>query len=253
MSVTALGHPRRDYPVAVSTEALALAWARQEDAPEGAVVTAAQELAARGRRTAVWHSLPGASLAASVVLRPGLPASAEGLVWLLAGVAAVDALAEAGVDVGIEWPNELVVTGDAQGGVVGIVKAVVQLGPGGVDLAVVTLRVNTGMHQSDVPSELAASLTSLALLGVDLDGDALLARFLHHLAQRYDAGVPELLAAFTDRCSTIGQPVRIGLIRRGEVQGTATGVDPEGRLLVRTPRGEGTVGLDQLERLDRVM
>ena len=36
----------RTYPVAVSVEAMASAWARQEQAPEGATVVAAQELAA---------------------------------------------------------------------------------------------------------------------------------------------------------------------------------------------------------------
>lgn len=242
-----MGDPRRDHPVAVSTESLALAWARQEAAPDGAVVTAGQELAARGRRTAVWQSRPGASFAASVILRPALPARAEGLLWLLAGVAATDALAEAAeVPVRIEWPNELLVGGR----VVGIVKALAQLGPGGIDVAVVTLRVNTALH--DLPAELADAATSLALLGADVADDVLLVAFLSHLARRYDAGVAALVGAFTDRCDTIGRAVRVALVRRGHLQGTATGVDAEGRLLLRTPRGEGAIGLDVLDRLTRL-
>ncbi|CAN5397084.1 hypothetical protein BH23ACT9_BH23ACT9_15600 [soil metagenome] len=230
----------------MSTESLALAWARQEDAPEGALVTAAQELAARGRRTAVWHSVPGASLAASVVLRPALPVQAEGLLWLLAGVAAVDGLVEAAdVEVGIEWPNELVVDGK----VLGIVKAVVQLGPGGVELAVLTLRVNTAMRP--VPPEIASHATSLALLGADVADDVVLRAFLGNLARHYDAGVAPLLAAFTQRCDTIGHQLQVDLVRRGRVHGTAAGVDPEGRLLVRSASGVGAVGLDLLERLSR--
>jgi len=86
----------RTYPVAVSVEAMAAAWARQEQAPEGATVVAAQELAARGRRGTVWKTIPDRSLSLAVVLRPALPPAGEQLLWILASLAAAEGLDKLG-------------------------------------------------------------------------------------------------------------------------------------------------------------
>lgn len=244
-----LGQPRRHYPVTISVDALALAWARQEDAPEGALVQADQELAARGRRGTPWVSVAGGSLAVAVVLRPALPAQAEGLMWLLAAAAAADGLADAtGLAVQVEWPNMVLVDNR----VVGMVKATVQLGPDRIEVAVVSVRLNTCLDLAVLPDDARGNVTSLSELGVTASDDEVVNGILQRLEAYYAGGTSALLAAYTRRCATLGHDVQISLIRRGEVRGRATDVDEHGRLVVATPRGGGAVDLSTVDSMVRL-
>jgi BirA family transcriptional regulator, biotin operon repressor / biotin---[acetyl-CoA-carboxylase] ligase len=89
----------------------------QQGAPEGTVVIAAAQTQGRGRRGATWDSPPEAGLYLSVVLRPDeWPVSAYddgqagALITIMAGVAVVDALRDAGVLAAeLKWPNDVVV------------------------------------------------------------------------------------------------------------------------------------------------
>lgn len=243
-----LGGPVRVHPVVTSTEALALGWARQKDAPEGALVTADQELSARVRRGVPWVSHAGRSLAFSVVLRPDLPPEGEGLLWLLASLAAAEGVERLGdVDVRLKWPNDLLIAHKRLGGV----RIDARLGPGVVELAVVTFRLNVGGTADDFPETLRAEVTTLEAEGVTSDRLAVMAAVLEQLEQRYGAGVQELLAAYKERCDTLGRRVRAQLLMTTqEASGVATDVSPGGGLVLRTPGGAGTVSVDQLARLD---
>lgn len=230
----------RRYDLAVSVTALALAEARQNDAPEGTLIVAEHELTPRGRRAEGWTSVAGASLAAALVLRPALPPQGEGLLWLLASVAAAEGVAAAsGLDVRTAWPDGLVV-GSAR---VGMVDMDAQLGPGRIDSAVLTLRVQVGAAAGD---------DSLAALGADTTRERVLESVLDRLAARYDDSVSALLAAYTDRCATLGTTVRAEMMPRGDITGVATGVDEGGNLVVETPAGPRPVALVALRQLTQV-
>jgi BirA family biotin operon repressor/biotin-[acetyl-CoA-carboxylase] ligase len=171
-------------------------------AADGVVVAAGHQTAGRGRRGRTWESRPGSALLVSVVLRP-----APALVTLAAGVAAAEACeAVAGVAVALKWPNDLL-RGEAKLG--GILSELV----GGA--AVVGLGVNLGWAPAGA-----------ARLGAGVDPMALLHAYLAAL----DAG-GDVLARYRGRCATLGRRVRVEL-PGGAVEGVATDVDPEGRLLV---------------------
>lgn len=223
------GTPHQVYPVTVSVDSLALGWLRQEGAPEGAVVAADSELSARGRLGIPWVSVAGGSLAFSVLLRPQLPAEGEGLLWLLASLAAAEGVtAASGVDVRLKWPNDLL----APGGRLGLVDVSAQLGPGQVETAVLTVRLNAALTADEVPTGLRDAVTSLTVEGGDASRETVLARIVERLEARYSAGVPDLLDAYRERCATLGRPVRAQMQPSGEVAGVATDFDSGGRLVV---------------------
>lgn len=173
-------------------------------AGDGIVVVARHQTAGRGRRGRAWEAPPGASLLVSVLLRP-----APALVTLAAGVAAAEACeAVAGAEVGLKWPNDLLV-GEAKVG--GILSELVG------DAAVVGLGVN-----------LAWAPTGAARLGAGVDADELLAAYLAGLSPPSPADV---LARYRARCATLGRRVRVEL-PTGAIEGVAAGVDGAGRLLV---------------------
>ena len=69
-TVERYGRPMRRFPVAVTCEAMALSWANQQDAPQGATVVVDHEVRPSGLHGRLW-SVPAAdTLACSVVLRP---------------------------------------------------------------------------------------------------------------------------------------------------------------------------------------
>lgn len=223
------GTPHQVYPVTVSVDSIALAWLRQEGAAEGAVVVAESELSARGRRRVTWTSVAGGSLAFSVLLRPQLPVEGEGLLWLLASLAAAEGVEEAtGVAVRLKWPNDLLASGRR----LGLVDVSAQLGPGQVETAVLTVRLNATLTADEVPTGLRDEATSLTVEGGEASRETVLARIVERLEARYSGGVPELLDAYRKRCATLGQHVRAEMEPTGVVAGVATDIDSGGRLVV---------------------
>ncbi|MGC4893239.1 biotin--[acetyl-CoA-carboxylase] ligase [Micromonospora sp. DT31] len=232
-----------------STNADVVAAARSGE-PEGLVVVAERQTAGRGRRGRVWQSPPRAGLATSVLLRPGeavaergwspVPATGYGWMPLLAGVALVEAvrlLAE--VDARLKWPNDLLVDGAKCAGV--LAEAV----PGETDrpaAIVVGIGLNVTLRADELPENpTGLPATSLRLAGATAtDRDPLLRALMRSLADWYarwrdaggDAVASGLREAYLGACATVDRQVRVLLPDGRAVHGTATGVDPDGQLLV---------------------
>lgn len=224
------GRTVRHFPVAVTTESLAIAWARKEDAPEGATVVADQELSPRQRKGPPWIGIPGKGLYCAVVLRPGIPPDAEGLLWLLASLGAAEGLEQAtGLPVTVKWPDDLLVDGRKFGGL----KIDAVLGPGKILFAVVTYRVNVNVEPGDFPPSISDFATSVLMeTGGPVERERVLDGILGGLERRYESAVSDLLDSYRARCETIGRNVRALLLPRGEVMGRVSGIDDFGALLV---------------------
>ncbi len=90
-----------------STNEVARRLAASGELTAGGVVVADRQTAGRGRRGSRWVTLPGRSLAASILLAPP-PLPRPSRLTVLGAVAACRALARMGVhDTAIKWPNDL--------------------------------------------------------------------------------------------------------------------------------------------------
>ncbi|MFE9652889.1 biotin--[acetyl-CoA-carboxylase] ligase [Micromonospora sp. NPDC006431] len=239
-----------------STNADAVEAARAGE-PEGLVVVAERQTAGRGRRGRVWQSPPRAGIATSVLLRPGetvaerdwspVPSLRYGWLPLLAGVALVEAVARlAELDAHLKWPNDLLVDGAKCAGV--LAEAVPGDAPDQPPAIVVGIGLNVTLHADELPENpTGLPATSLQLAGAAAtDRDPLLRALLRSLSDWYDrwrsaggdAVASGLRDAYLAACATVGRQVRVLLPDGREVHGTATGVDPDGQLLVDGPAGE---------------
>jgi len=198
--------------------------------PHLSVLLTDDQTAGRGRLDRTWTAPAGASLAVSVLLRRLPSIDARGWIPLAAGVAMADAIAEQLPDheVAVKWPNDVLVDGRK---ICGILAEATQ------DAVIVGTGVNTAMTASDLPVPTA---TSFAVVGAEVDADRLLASYLRDLddlvaalAAAGDAESSGLHAAAGDRCATIGLEVRVSLPGDRVLIGTATALDPDGRLIVR--------------------
>ncbi|MEA2716244.1 MAG: BirA family transcriptional regulator [Actinomycetota bacterium] len=193
-------------------------------APEGVVVVADAQSRGRGRRGRTWAASPGSSLLVSVLLRPVAPH----LGLVAAGLAAVDACrAAAGVDVRLKWPNDVVLDGPGDESGAKVAGILAEGGANGV--VVVGLGLNVDWGGMPLPPG-GASLAEVA--EVDVDRAALLVAYLVALEGRCREDPGSLMAAYRAACSTIGHHVRVELPGGASLEGRATGVADDGRLLV---------------------
>ena len=221
-TVERFGRPIRHFPVAVSSEAMALAWANQEDAPQGATVVVDHEVRASGLHGRLWTVPATDTLACSVVLRPPLSVEEADSSWLLAALAAAEgAQAVSGRELATWWPDSVVDASSREQ--VAAVRAEVQLGPGRVKGVVITLRFDLPGLGLDVSSKDA--LLEATVKAVD---DAL---------EGLTEGAASAAAAYDKRCGLLGNRVMIRLLPKGETRGTARRVDRGARLELESPSG----------------
>lgn len=198
--------------------------------PHLAVLLTANQTAGRGRLDRSWVAPSGASLAVSVLLRR-LPAdvAARGWIPLIAGVAMTDAVAEQlpRSSVSLKWPNDVMVE---QRKICGVLAEATG------EAVIVGTGVNTAMTQEQLP---VSTATSFAVVGVEVDADRLLSTYLRRLdallnalIEAGDAVSSGVHAATTRRCATIGREVRVSLPGERTLEGTTTGLDADGRLVV---------------------
>ncbi|MEU4527586.1 biotin--[acetyl-CoA-carboxylase] ligase [Micromonospora ureilytica] len=237
-----------------------VAEAARADEPEGLVVVAERQTAGRGRRGRVWQSPARAGIATSVLLRPGeavpdrgwLPATPTGYGWLplLAGVALVETVARlAELEATLKWPNDLLIDDAKCAGV--LAEAVPGRAPDQPPAIVLGIGLNVTLRADELPvNPTGLPATSLQLAGaVATDRDPLLRALLRSVADWYDrwrsaggdAVASGLRDAYLAACSTIGREVRVLLPNGDSLTGTATGVDPDGQLMVTTSTGARTL------------
>ncbi|RAO26804.1 Biotin--[acetyl-CoA-carboxylase] ligase [Micromonospora saelicesensis] len=237
-----------------------VAEAARADEPEGLVVVAERQTEGRGRRGRVWQSPARAGIATSVLLRPGeavpergwLPAAPTGYGWLplLAGVALVEAVARlAELEATLKWPNDLLIDDAKCAGV--LAEAVPGRAPDQPPAIVLGIGLNVTLRADELPvNPTGLPATSLQLAGaVATDRDPLLRALLRAVADWYDrwrsaggdAVASGLRDAYLAACSTIGREVRVLLPNGDSLTGTATGVDPDGQLMVTTSTGARTL------------
>jgi BirA family biotin operon repressor/biotin-[acetyl-CoA-carboxylase] ligase len=227
--VSRFGHPRIHHRLTDSTNARARELA-VGGAPDGAVVTAAEQSAGRGRQGRTWSAPPGKALLMSALVRD--LTRRDALLPLSVPVAVAEACdAFAGTSCGIKWPNDIWIGGRKLSGI--LLEGRPQEG-----WAVIGIGLNVGTMRDEFPEELQATATSLVIEsgadpGVEAVLDAVVERLEHWLAQPADA----VVSAWRERDVLLGSRIRWNA---GE--GTANGIDKEGNLIVETDSGR--VALD---------
>jgi BirA family transcriptional regulator, biotin operon repressor / biotin---[acetyl-CoA-carboxylase] ligase len=233
---SAFGHSFRYYDEIESTNAEAKSLANS-GAPAGTVVIAECQTAGRGRLGRRWTSPAGKGLLFSVLLRPSLPMNEVHLLTLVAAAATAEGI-ESQVDaqVGIKWPNDLLIGGKKVGGILMEVAGEQDE----VEWVVVGIGVNVNTEYSELPVSLRRTATSLKMVsGQVVDRSDLLAGLLLSLEKHYDHaaanGFERALSMFRERDYLLNKSVSVQT-REGAVVGAASGIDERGALLVELPR-----------------
>jgi BirA family biotin operon repressor/biotin-[acetyl-CoA-carboxylase] ligase len=234
-----IGTPRVHHRVTDSTneraKQLALA-----GAPHGTLVTAEEQTAGRGRQGRQWVAPPGKALLMSVILRD--LGAAQAHLPLAAALAACEAseLSVPHIHCTIKWPNDVWLDGRKLAGI--LVEGRPQDG-----WAVLGIGLNVATTADEFPAELRENATSLAVAGHE-EGPPAIERVLANLLATLDTRLGDnpdtIVASWRERDALSGRTVRWS---GGE--GTATGIDESGALIVATPSGRVTLDAGEVHLL----
>lgn len=210
--------------------------------PEGTVVIAEAQRAGRGRSGRSWVSLPGLGLWVSIVGRP----AARHLQPLpvRVGVAVARALERwtGREEPKVKWPNDLLLAGRKVGGIL----CEASWAGSDLDHVVIGVGLNLLHAEADFPEELQSIATSVAAVSPEpvsrfAVATAVVQALRHCLVSpALDPTTSRQLArrdALFGRWIEVREPDTDRLIRSGR----ASGIDVEGRLIVRTETGESTI------------
>ena len=241
-----LGRNYHYLAVVGSTNDLLKQWAADKGRymPPGTLLLTDYQTHGRGRLDRRWEAPPGGALLFSVLLRPQWPEERLSWIVMLAGLAVAEAIeAMTGLATRLKWPNDVVVDLDGRWQ-----KVCGLLVEGNIEPAdrlaqiVLGVGINVNTPADQLPAAVTPATSLLAATGKPFARLALLADLLERLEQYYEAATngrsPQ--PAWTARLVTLGQPVTVTRLDRGEtavLEGIAEGANGWGHLLVRDASG----------------
>lgn len=212
-----------------STQAELVARARAGQ-PDQAMATTWQTHG-HGRRGRDWQCPPGGGLALSVLLHPSRD---DGWTWipLLTGVAVAETLDAIGVgQAWLKWPNDVMVE---RSKLAGLLADRVEPGPRQADRPAAVVGIGLNLRSDGLPDGACAvedhTGSSTRPDPADL-AERLLGALLAWL-ERWESRDEAVAQAYRRRCATIGAAVRLTEPGGRSVDGTAVGVDDDGRIVL---------------------
>jgi BirA family biotin operon repressor/biotin-[acetyl-CoA-carboxylase] ligase len=241
-----LGRPYH-YLAAVGSTNVALkemaATGDGSEAPAGTVLLADYQRQGRGRFDRQWDAPPATSLLFSILFRPYWPAGQANWLTMMASLAVAEAIeAVTALDVGIKWPNDLVVALDGTWHKVGGLLLEGSMGPRGLESVILGIGLNVNIPREELPRETMMPATSLLLAsGRKIARLPLFVNLLHRLEIYYETAEHAQQSpqpAWNRRLITLGQNVKVTNAGDGRsLSGLAESTDTWGQLLIRDSLG----------------
>jgi BirA family transcriptional regulator, biotin operon repressor / biotin---[acetyl-CoA-carboxylase] ligase len=206
----------------------------EEGAPEGTLVIAELQTKGRGRMGRSWHSPSGKGIWMSLLLRPQVPLQLTPQLTLLAAVALCRAIGRVvPIEIGIKWPNDLLVDGRKISGI--LLESAAE--DERLRYIVVGTGISANLDEQDYPEELREKAVSLKMAaGHPVNREELIAAILDEFEKLYlfyqESGFAPIRALWEAHAVTLHKPAVLNT-PQGRVEGIPVGLDDSGGLLVR--------------------
>ena len=231
-----IGHDIHYFKEVDSTNDVAK-YLAEDGAEEGTIVIAEIQNRGKGRRGKTWISPPG-GVWMSIILRPDIPPFNAPQLTLVTGVAVAETLKkECNLDVGIKWPNDILIGDKKVCGILTEVNASIDK----VNYVVVGIGIDMNVDVPLFPPDLQKGATSLKNeLDTEINGAILVQKFLlefENIYNEFKAGkFPEILKEWRSLSKTIGNNVEVRT-RGKTIRGEAVGINKEGILILELEDG----------------
>ena len=231
-----IGHDIHYFKEVDSTNEVAKYLAKN-GAEEGTIVISEIQNRGKGRRGKTWISPPG-GVWMTIILRPDIIPSSAPQLTLVTGVAVAETLKkECKLDVGIKWPNDILIGNKKVCGILTEVNASINK----VNYVVVGIGIDMNVDVPLFPPELQRGATSLKNeLDTEINGALLVQKFLLEFENYYnefkEGNFPEILNKWRLLSKTIGNNVEVRT-RGKTVRGEAVGINKDGVLILELEDG----------------
>ncbi|WP_123040768.1 biotin--[acetyl-CoA-carboxylase] ligase [Cohnella candidum] len=211
----------------------------EEGAPQGTLVVAERQTQGRGRMGRSWLSPAGKGVWMSLLLRPEIPLPLTPQLTLLAAVALSRAIARVvPLEIGIKWPNDLLVNGKKISGILLESSAEDER----LKYVIVGMGISANLDPEDYPEELLDKAVSLKMAsGQTIDRSRLIAAVMDEFERLYDLyrdrGFAPIRSLWEAHSVTLGRPAVLRT-PQGTVEGVPVSLDESGGLKVRLANGE---------------
>lgn len=205
---------------------------------DGTLFVAETQTAGKGRHGRCWQSPAGSSISMSILLRPVMNPSDAPMLTLVMAYAATKALREkTELDIGIKWPNDLVVSGKKISGILTEMSAEIDY------INHVVIGVGINVNQDTFPDDIKETASSLKMeLGKRIKRSGLIAAVMKIFEKYYEifqetedlSGLQELYNSML-----VNKDREVKVLEPGnEYKAYAIGINQTGELIVRTPDGK---------------
>ncbi|QAY66132.1 biotin--[acetyl-CoA-carboxylase] ligase [Paenibacillus protaetiae] len=224
-----------------STQEIARALA-EEDAPEGTLVIAEQQVKGRGRMGREWVSPSGKGIWMSMVLRPQVPIHFAPQLTLVTAVALCRSLTRVtGLQIGIKWPNDLQINGKKISGI--LLESAAE--DERLRYVIAGIGISANLETGDYPEEMLAKATSLRIQsGTVYDRTAIIADFMEEWEQLYwlyqREGFEKIAALWEALSVSLHRPAVL-ITPQGVVEGVPVGLHSSGAIIVEQSDGTRAV------------
>ncbi|MBI4548998.1 MAG: biotin--[acetyl-CoA-carboxylase] ligase [Ignavibacteriae bacterium] len=207
---------------------------------EGTLVIADDQLRGRGRLGRTWFSEKGKNLTFSFIVKPNIPPQSIGVLSLYAGVSVAAAIREVtGITPECKWPNDVFINGKK---VCGILSEGIFTQD---KLSAVVIGIGLNVNQSEFPSEIRETATSLMLAaGKVFDRFQVLATVLEHLESLYDNiqsnRINKILSLWNRYNRMFGKYISVSY-QNTVIRGIAKQLADDGGLIIQVNRDEQKV------------
>lgn len=220
-----------------STQKIAHRFA-SEDAPEGTVIIAEEQLSGRGRMARRWHSPKYTGIWMSMIIRPNIPLSNAPQLTLLAAVAIVQAIDEmTDLIPEIKWPNDILINGKKVTGILTELQAEADR----IHSIIIGIGINVNQKKEDFPQELQEIATSLFIEDGEIVSRAELVRSIFkHFEKLYtlylEQGFLPIKLLWEGYASSIGKYIKARTLAN-TIEGKALGITNDGVLQLEDMAG----------------
>jgi BirA family transcriptional regulator, biotin operon repressor / biotin---[acetyl-CoA-carboxylase] ligase len=210
----------------------------EEGAVEGALVIAEQQLQGRGRMGRTWLSPYGKGVWMSLVLKPRIPLPYTPQLTLLTAVALCRALRKlTALEIGIKWPNDLLISGKKISGILLESAAEEER----LRYVIAGIGISVNLDATDYDDEMLSRVISLKMaLGRPVDRTNVITSFLNEYENMYELYQQEGFGPV----KTLWEALSISLgmkatltTPQGVIDGIPVGLADTGALLVKQADG----------------
>ncbi|WP_379968480.1 biotin--[acetyl-CoA-carboxylase] ligase [Ectobacillus sp. sgz5001026] len=204
-----------------------------EGAPEGTVVVAEEQTEGRGRLQRKWFAPKGTGVWMSIILRPDIPMQQAPQLTLLAAVSVAQAIElYTGVEVGIKWPNDILIKGKKVVGILTEMQAEIDK----IQAIIIGIGINVNQKKEHFAPEIQHIATSLAIeKGSDINRAGLMQAIFAQMEKLYGEylqhGFSFIKVLWESYAISIGKEIKAITMNETYV-GIAKGIRDDGVLIL---------------------